>query len=125
MTGPQQITPLQRLRAHVAHLEEDNRRLRGQQVPSAAAMALQRDNAELHRQLAAATPRAAGAGAAELLTLPEVAQALGVSTYEVLRDLRESLPMGSDAAGQPVVARADLDAYLLARAAGRPTSRFL
>jgi hypothetical protein len=54
-----------------------------------------------------------------------VAQVLNLSTYEVLRNLRDSLPMSVDDQGRPVVARQDVDAYLLARAQGRSTQRFL
>jgi hypothetical protein len=125
MTTQQTPPALQKLRSHVARLEEENRRLRGQEVPSAAAVALQTENADLRRQLAAESPRAAGPAGAEYLTLPEVAQVLNVSTYELLRNLRDSLPMGVDDNGNTVVARRDVDAYLLARAQGRPTQRFL
>ena len=117
--------PIEKLRSHVAGLEEENRRLRGQHVPSAAAVTLERQNADLRRQLAAATPSPAGPGPQDDLTLPQVAQILNVSTYQVLRDLRESLPMGLDAQGNVVVARRDVDAYLLAKAQGRCTRRFL
>ena len=50
---------------------------------------------------------------------------LNLSTWQVLRDLRESLPLSVDAEGQTVIARKDLDTYLLAKAQGRPTRRFL
>lgn len=118
-------TPVDKLRTHVAGLEEENRRLRGLHVPSAAAVTLERQNADLRRELAAATPIPAGARPQDDLTLPQVAQMLNVSTYQVLRDLRESLPMGLDAQGNLVVARRDVDAYLLAKAQGRSTRRFL
>ena len=124
-TNNQQAGPVGKLRAYVAHLEEENLRLRGRQVPSATAAALQRDNADLRRQLADETPRSAGPAAGQYLTLPEVAQMLNLSTYEVLRDLRDSLPTGVDPQGNTVVARADVDAVLLARAQGRSPRRFL
>jgi hypothetical protein len=125
MTNEQALSPVQKLRDHVAHLEAENRRLRGQHVPSEAAVALQRENAELRRRLAGETPRASGRAGGEYLTLPEVAQTLNVSTYEILRDLRDSLPMALDDKGNTVIAKRDLDAFLLARAQGRPTRRFL
>ena len=125
MTAEENLTPVQKLRAHVAHLEGENRRLRGLQGPSAAAVALQRDNADLRRKLDSATPRAAHSRGQEYLTLPQVAQVLNVSTYEVMRNLRDSLPMAVDAEGNTVVARKDVDAYLLACEQGRPTRRFL
>ena len=124
-TNNQQAGPVGKLRAYVAHLEEENLRLRGRQVPSATATALQCENADLRKRLAEETPRSAGPAAGRYLTLPEVAQMLDLSTYEVLRDLRDSLPMGVDAQGHTVVARADVDAVLLARAQGRSPRRFL
>jgi len=125
MTDQQTPTPVEKLRSHVAGLEEENRRLRGLHVPSAAAVALERENADLRRQLAADTPRPAATAHGEYLTLPQVAQTIHVSTYQILRDLRDSLPMGVDAQGKTVVARRDVDAFLLARAQGRCTRRFL
>lgn len=125
MTDEGSLTPVQKLRCHVAHLEAENRRLRGQEVPSAAAVSLRRENDDLRRRLASETPQASGMAGGQYLTLPEVAQRLNVSTYEVLRGLRDSLPMSVDAEGRTVVAEADLDAHLLARAEGRPTQRFL
>lgn len=125
MTDQETPMPIEKLRSQVAGLEEDNRRLRGLHVPSAAAVALQRENDDLRRQLAADTPRPAGAAHGEYLTLPQVAQTIHVSTYQILRDLRDSLPMGVDAQGNTVVARRDVDAFLLARAQGRCTRRFL
>jgi len=125
MTNQPELTPVQRLRAYVAHLEEENRRLRGQRVPSVAAVALQRENAELRRRLASSTPKAVPAAGEEHLTLPEVAQILNASTYEILRDLRDSLPMAVDENGNTVVAKKDVDAYVLAKAQGRSTKRFL
>jgi len=124
-TVEQTPEPIRKLRAYVGQLEEENLRLRGRQVPSASAVALQRENAALRRQLAERTPRPAGPAAGEHLTLPEAAQMLNVSTYEVLRDLRDSLPLGVDEQGNTVVARADVDAFLLARAQRRSTRRFL
>jgi hypothetical protein len=118
-------TPLQKLRSYVAHLEKENRRLRGQAVPSEAAVVLQRENDHLRREIAAGMPRASSPAGRDRLTLPEVAQMLNLSTYEVLRNLRDSLPMGVDDRGNTVVAREDVDAYLLARAQGRSTQRFL
>ena len=125
MTSQEKLTPLQSLRAHVADLEEQNCRLRGQEAPSEAAVALRRENTELRRQIAAATPRSTRSSDEDLLTLPQVARALGLSTYEVLRHLRDSLPMSVDGDGKAVVARRDVDAYLVARHEGRPTQRFL
>jgi hypothetical protein len=125
MSSEAELTPLQKLRSYVAHLEEENLRLRGQAVPSEAAVALQRENARLRRRIAADMPRAAPSHGRQHLTLPEVAQMLNLSTYEVLRNLRDSLPMGVDDQGNTVVAREDVDAYLLARAQGRSTQRFL
>ena len=125
MTSQEKLTPLQSLRAHVADLEEQNCRLRGQEAPSEAAVALRRENTELRRQNAAATPRSTRSSDEDLLTLPQVARALGLSTYEVLRHLRDSLPMSVDGDGKAVVARRDVDAYLVARHEGRPTQRFL
>jgi len=125
MSSEAELTPLQKLRSYVAHLEEENLRLRGKAVPSEAAVALQRDNDRLRRQIADDMPRASSSPGREHLTLPEVAQMLNLSTYEVLRNLRDSLPMSVDDQGNPVVARRDVDAYLLARAQGRSTRRFL
>lgn len=125
MTNDGKLTPLQKLRAYVAHLEAENLQLRGQRVPSTAAVSLQRENVDLRRQLDARTAPAASAADEEYLTLPEVAQVLGVPTYEVLRNLRESLPTALDDDGNTVVSREDVDAYLLARRQGRPTERFL
>jgi hypothetical protein len=125
MTDQETPTPIAKLQSHVAALEEENRRLRGQHVPSAAAVALQRENTDLRRQLAADTPRPAGAAFGEYLTLPQVAQTIHVSTYQILRDLRDSLPMAVDAQGNTVVARRDVHAFLLAQAQGRSTRRFL
>jgi len=125
MTGESTTAPTDKLRSYVAQLEEENRRLRGQGVPSAAAVALQRENAHLRRQIAADMPRASTSSGKEYLTLPEVAQVLNLSTYELLRNLRDSLPMSSDDQGKTVVAREDVDAYLLAHAQGRSTRRFL
>ena len=123
MTDDAAATPLDKLRRYVADLEAENHRLRGLRVPSEAAVVLQRDNADLRRQLARRAPRASRSD--EYLTLPEVAQMLNISTYEILRDLRDSLPMARDDSGQTVIARRDVDAFLLARAEGRPTRRFL
>ncbi len=125
MSSEAELTPLQKLKSYVAHLEEENLRLRGQAVPSEAAVALQRENARLRRGIAAGMPRAAPSHGRQHLTLPEVAQMLNLSTYEILRNLRDSLPMGVDDQGNTVVAREDVDAYLLARAQGRSTQRFL
>lgn len=125
MTSDEKLTPVQKLRSYVAHLEQENRRLSGKDVPSAAEVALRQENAQIRRQLAAETPASAGPEHRQYLTLPEVAQVLNVSTYEVLRNLRESLPMGVDSKGKPVVARKDLEGFLLARGQGRSTQRFL
>ncbi|MGB2820053.1 MAG: hypothetical protein WBF17_03670 [Phycisphaerae bacterium] len=125
MSSEARPTPLQKLRSYVAHLEQENRRLRGQAVPSEAAVVLQRENDHLRREIAAGMPRASSPAGRDRLTLPEVAQMLNLSTYEVLRNLRDSLPMGVDDRGNTVVAREDVDAYLLARSQGRSTQRFL
>jgi hypothetical protein len=125
MTENDQIENIRRLRRYVADLEAENAVLRGGQVPSASAMTLKAENAELRRQLAAAAPVASGGSPGEYLTVPQAAQALNLSTWQVLRDLRESLPLSVDAKGQTVISRKDLDTYLLAKAQGRPTRRFL
>ena len=119
-----QTENIHRLRRYVADLEAENALLRGSQVPSASAVALQAENAELRRQLAAA-PVTSGPGPGEYLTVPQAAQALNLSTWQILRDLRESLPLSVDAGGQTVISRKDVDTYLLAKAQGRPTRRFL
>jgi hypothetical protein len=125
MTENDQTENIQRLRRYVADLEAENAVLRGGQVPSASAVTLKAENAELRRQLAAAVPVASGGSPGEHLTVPQVAQALNLSTWQVLRELRESLPLSVDAKGQTVISRKDLDTYLLAKAQGRPTRRFL
>ena len=125
MTQEARQMPLRKLQSYVAHLQEENRLLRGQAVPSAAAVDLQQKNARLRRQIATEMPRTSSPSGREHLTLPEVAEILNLSTYEVLRNLRDSLPMGVDDAGNTVVSREDVDAYLLARAQGRSTRRFL
>jgi len=125
MTDEPKLDPLRRLRAHVAHLEAENRRLRGQEVPSAAAVRLREENGHLRRRLASLSGSAGRRDGGEHLTVQEVAQTLDMSTCEVLRTLRDSLPMGVDERGRTVVARRDLDAYLLAASQGRPTQRFL
>ena len=125
MTENDQTENIRRLHRYVADLEAENAVLRGGQVPSASAMALKAENAELRRQLAAAAPTASGGSPGEHLTVPQAAQALNLSTWQVLRDLRESLPLSVDAKGQTVISRKDLDTYLLAKAQGRPTRRFL
>lgn len=125
MTENDQTENIQRLRRYVADLEAENAVLCGSQVPSASAVALKAENAELRRQLVAAVPVASGGSPGEHLTVPQVAQALNLSTWQVLRDLRESLPLSLDAKGQTVISRKDLDTYLLAKAQGRPTRRFL
>jgi len=125
MTENDQTENIHRLRRYVADLEAENAVLRGSQVPSASAVALKAENAELRRQLAAAMPSAAGGGPGESLTVPQVAQELNISRWQVLRELRESLPLSVDANGRTVISRKDLDAYILAKAQGRPTMRFL
>jgi hypothetical protein len=125
MTENDQTENIQRIRRYVGDLEAENTVLRGGQVPSASAVAIKAENAELRRQLAAAVPIASGGSAGEHLTVPQVAQALNLSTWQVLRDLRESLPLSVDAEGQTVISRKDLDTYLLAKAQHRPTRRFL
>ena len=125
MTENEQPESIQRLRRYVADLEAKNALLRGGRVPSASAVALKTENDELRRQLADASPSASGGAAGENLTVPQVAQALNLSTWQILRDLRESLPLSVDAQGRTVISRKDLDAYLLAKAQGRPTRRFL
>jgi len=117
MTENEQSENIQRLRRYVADLEAENALLRGAPVPSASAVALKTDNADLRRQLAESP--------GENLTVPQAARALNVSTWQVLRDLRESLPLSVDPQGRSVISRKDLDAYLLAKAQGRPTKRFL
>ncbi len=113
------------LRRHVDELEAENRRLRGLPVPSEAAVGLQRENLALRRRLAERAPHSAGRPDGEYLTVPRVAQELSISTHAVLRDLRDSLPTAVDAEGNTVIARKDLDAFLIARAGGRSTRRFL
>ncbi len=125
MTENEQSENIQRLGRHVADLEAENALLRGSPVPSASAVALKTDNDDLRRQLADALPRASGGAAVENLTVPQAAQALNLSTWQVLRELRESLPLSVDAQGRSVISRKDLDAYLLAKAEGRPTRRFI
>jgi len=127
MTENEQSENIQRLRRYVADLEAENALLRGAPVPSASAVAvaLKTDNDDLRRQLADASPNSPGATAGENLTVPQAAQALNVSTWQVLRDLRESLPLSVDPQGRSLISRKDLDAYLLAKAQGRPTRRFL
>jgi len=125
MTENDQTENIQRLRRYVADLEAENAVLRGWQVPSASAVAIKAENAELRRQLAAAAPVASGGCPGEHLTVPQAAQALNLSTWQVLRELRESLPLSVDAKGRTVISRKDLDAYLLAKAQHRPTRRFL
>lgn len=125
MTENEQSENIQRLRRYVADLEAENALLRGSPVPSASAVALKTDNDDLRRQLADSSPNSSGGSAGENLTVPQAAQALNVSTWQVLRDLRESLPLSVDAQGRSVISRKDLDAYLLAKAQGRPTRRFL
>jgi len=125
MTQEAKQTPLRQLRAYVAQLEQESRLLRGEAVPSATAVDLQRENARLRRQIAQEMPRASSPSTGQYLTLPEVAEILDLSTYEVLRGLRDSLPMGVDDAGNTVVSREDVDAFVLARAQGRSTRRFL
>ncbi len=125
MTENEQSENIQRLRRYLADLEAENALLRGAPVPSASAVALKTDNDDLRRQLADALPRASGGAAIENLTVPQAAQALNLSTWQVLRDLRESLPLSVDPQGRSVISRKDLDAYLLAKAQGRPTKRFL
>ena len=125
MTENDQTENIHRLRRYVADLEAENAVLRGGQVPSASAVAIKAENAELRRQLAAAMPAASGGSPGEHLTVPQVAQTLNISTWQVLRELRESLPLSVDANGRTVISRKDLDAYFLAKAQGRPTRRFL
>jgi len=118
---------IQRLRQYVADLEAENSLLRGSAVPSASSVALRARNAELRHEIAALSASAGDEEQAggERLTVEQTARELNVSSRQVLRELRESLPLSVDAAGRAVVAREDIDAYLLARAQGRPTKRFL
>ncbi len=125
MTENDQTENIQRLRRYVADLDAENAVLRGGQVPSTSAVALKAENAELRRQLATDMPTASGGSPGEHLTVPQVAQALNLSTWQVLRELRESLPLSVDVKGRTVISRRDLDAYLLAKAQHRPTRRFL
>ena len=125
MIENEQSENIQRLRRYLADLEAENALLQGAPVPSASAVALRTDNDDLRRQLADSSPNSSGGAAGENLTVPQAAQALNVSTWQVLRDLRESLPLSVDAQGRSVISRKDLDAYLLAKAQGRPTRRFL
>jgi len=125
LTENEQPESTQHLRRYVADLEAENTLLRGGRVPSASAVALKTENDDLRRQMADTSPGASGGAAGESLTVPQAAQALNLSTWQVLRDLRESLPLSVDTQGQTVISRKDLDAYLLAKAQGRPTKRFL
>jgi len=116
-----------RLRRYVADLEAENALLKGAAVPSASAAELRARNAELRRSIAEqaeASGQASGQDA-DHVSVQQAAAMLNVSTWQVLRELRESLPLSTDAGGRAVIARGDIDAYLRARAQGRCTRRFL
>jgi len=119
---------IRRLRRYVADLEAENALLRGSAVPSASAVELRAGNAELRRRIMAfggEAERAEAANGAAYLTIEQAARELNVSAWQVLHELRQSLPLSVDAAGRAVVTRGDVDAYLLAKAEHRPTKRFL
>lgn len=112
LRGPDSQSDIHRLRQYVADLEAENALLRGAgPCPETAPHG--------------ATPPGDGRADGEYLTVEQAARELNVATWQVLRELRDSLPLSVDDAGRAVVACGDVDAFLSARAQGRATQRFL
>jgi hypothetical protein len=127
---------LTRLRERAARLQAENLQLKGAAPAAAGRTALERENAQLRRdveQLRARMPKAtfspaataAGRGPDTHLTIHEVAGRLNTTAREARAMLAGRLPIETDANGMWVVRRADFEQAVVDMSRRRDPSRFL